>query len=361
MWDDPKLDGQYITRAELKDYLSSELVEYIRPIKVFGLNASRPYAQEVVNHLKIKLTPHEERYFEDGECYLKAVDGEDGNVRGHDVFVIQSLYGDDQESVAEKCMKLCIFLGSLRSAGADKITAVIPHLAWARQDRKTESRAPITTKIIAAMLESVGIDRAMFMDVHNLSAEQNAFSLRTPIDNLESKNLHADWCAAHLQGKKKVVVMTPDSGGTQRATRFRNALGKRLKLDMEVAILDKVRIDNKLTGSGHRIIGDVKDAEVVIYDDMISTAGTMAKACKAVASYGGHVLAICATHGLFVGQANESLEQFDTNIVVADTVSPFRLSEANREKLHLVSTTKMMADAIRRIHSGTGSISELLR
>jgi ribose-phosphate pyrophosphokinase len=332
------------------------------PMKIFGMNASKKFAEDIAKHLGMELTPHIEKNFLDGECYIKSPDGEIGNVRGHDVFVIQSLYSDETESVADKFMKMCIFIGSLRQACAHEVIAVIPHLAWARQDRKTESRAPVTTKILSVMLESVGIDHSVFMDVHNLSAEQNAFSLRTPIDCLESKNLHAQ-CIADMAERKKVkrlAVMTPDGGGYPRATRFANALSRIMpEVDIVVVALDKIRSGEKVYAS--KVVGDVRDADVVIYDDMISSGGTMGKAAKQVVKEGGRVLAICVTHGLFVGNANEVMDELDCPIVIADTVPPFRLSESNQKKVVVVSTTQMFASAIKRIHSGTGSISELLR
>jgi ribose-phosphate pyrophosphokinase len=268
----------------------------------------------------------------------------------------------DGETVADKFMKLCILCGALRDASAYEVTVVVPHLAWARQDRKTESRAPITTKYLAMILESVGVRRALFIDVHNLSAIQNAF--RIPTDNLETKNLHAQHCAEGLKriGSKKIRVLTPDAGGLSRAVRFRNALAKVLgsayEDDIEICIFDKVREKGRVTGG--RIIGDVADADVIAYDDMISTAGTMNKACKATLESGGRLFAICAAHGLFCGNANSLLAAFDTSLVVSDTVAPFRLNEANRRKVHVIDTTQMVADAVMRIHSGTGSISELL-
>lgn len=341
-----------------------------RPFKIFGLEATKDYAEKVANHLNVKLTPHTEKCFEDGECYVKSGpeynDTNLGNVRGHNVFVIQSLYSDAKESVADKFVKLCTFCASLKDASAHEVTAIIPHLGWARQDRKTESRAPITTKYIARMLEAMRIDRALLFDVHNLSAEQNAFVV--PIDNLEGKNLFADWAAARLIAEnrtKNIKIMTPDSGGLGRAERFRNVLLKKLKAlhvaldDIEIVVFDKLRIKGEVRGG--RIIGDVQDADVIAYDDMISTGSTMKKACKAVKDSKGRVFAVCAPHGLFCGKANEVFDDLDTKIVVADTIKPWRLNENNLSKLHVVDTTKMVADAIWRIHSGTGSISELLR
>lgn len=354
---------QLIQSEALVKLIKQCITAHRHPLKVYGLDGTKKYAEQVAAHLKIPLSKHEETQFEDDECYLQSIDGLEGNVRGHDVFVIQSLYSDEKESVSDKFMKLAVFIGSLRSASAHTITAVIPHLAWARQDRKTRSRAPVTTKIIAAMLEAVGIDRALFVDVHNLSAEQNAFSLRCPTDILEAKYLHAEWCAEQLKDKKKIAVMSPDSGGYPRTNRFANALQKKLAAKgwtgvITTPIFDKLRVDGKVRGAN--ISGDVEDAETIIYDDLIATASTVVKAGKAVPKFGGRLNCICATHGLFVGKANEVLNELDAKIVIADTVDPWRLSAENRKKVHIVSTTKLLAEAIWKIHTGTGSISDLL-
>lgn len=335
------------------------------PFKVFGMNGSKEYAEKVAAHLGISLTKHEEKTFDDGEPYVKSSEGDDGNVRGHTVFVIQSLYSDESETVCDKFLKLCIMCGSLNDASAHEIIAVVPHLAGARQDRKSESRAPITTKYFAKMMESIGVKRALFLDVHNLAAEQNAFSV--PIDNLEAKNLFADHCAEQLHKKNitNIKVLSPDSGGLNRCERFRNALIRSLKKlgsevrDIEIVVFDKRRINGEIKGG--RIIGNVLDADVIAYDDMISTAGTMKKACDAVINEKGRIFAICATHGLFCGSANKVFETLDTNIIVSDSIVPWRLNESNRKKVTIVETSHLVADAIRRIQNGTGSLSELLK
>lgn len=351
------------TQPAITELIKQYMITYRHPLKIFGLDGTKEYAEKVASHLKIGLSKHEETKFEDDECYLQSVDGPEGNVRGHNAFVIQSLYSDNKESVADKFMKLAVFIGSLRSASAHEITVVIPHLAWARQDRKTKSRAPVTTKIIAVMLESVGIDRALFVDVHNLSAEQNAFSLRCPTDYLEAKYLHAEWCADRMKHMNKIAILVPDVGGYPRGDRFATALQRKLAEkkwtgQITVAVFGKLRVDGKVKGDS--INGDIQDANVILYDDMISTGSTAVKAGKAVEKHGGKLEYICCTHGLFVGRANQLLGELDTKIVIADTVSPWRLNEENQKKVHVVSTTKLVADAIWKIHSGTGSISDLL-
>jgi ribose-phosphate pyrophosphokinase len=354
-----------LLRAEIEELIKQSMLKYRHPLKIFGLNATKGYAAKVANHLGTKLTPHEEVIFKDGEAYLRSADGTLGNVRGHNIFVVQSLYTDATESVNDKLVKLLIFCGSLRQAGCHNLTTVIPHLAYARQDEKDRSRAPVTTKIVANMIESVGVDKVLLLDVHNLSAEQNAFSIRTTVDNLPCRNLFADWCEANGLGKaKKIVVVSPDSGGVKRAAKVADTLSRRFHRDIPVGVLDKVRKKGEVKSSSGeekgRITIPVDGAEVVAVDDMISTAGTMNLCCSTVSDQGGHVMAILASHGLFAGDANENLAWIDTKIVVADSVDPWRLTPENRKKVDIIDTSKLMADAIMRIHSGTGSISELI-
>jgi len=324
--------------------------------RLFGLNATKEFAKGVAEYLDVEVSRHVEEYFADHEVYLRS----EVNVRDCDVYVIQSLYQDGDESVADKFAKLLFFIGSLRDASARRITAVIPYLAYARQDRKTESRAPITTKYVAKLTEAAGADRLLTMDVHNLSAFQNAFRIQT--DNLEAKNLICEYVVRQLKESgvplDSLVILSPDSGGMTRAKRFRNKLAKSLGVDVGLAYLDKTH-EGKLI-QGQEIIGNVKDKNIVIVDDMISSGSTLLECNKAVRANGGTLWAACATHGLFVGKVNENLSSIDA-IVVTDTIKPCRLNEAIMKKLHIIPTTRMFGQAIRRTHEEGGSISDLLK
>lgn len=321
--------------------------------RLFGLNATKAFAESVANNLDVSLSKHIEDYFADRECYLRS----DVNVRDCDVYVIQSLYTDQKESVSDKLVKLLCFIGSLKDASARRITAVIPYLAFQRADRKVESREPITTKYIAQAFEAIGTNRLLTMDVHNLSAFQNAF--RIPADNLEAKNLIADYVAEKITPKDNIVALSPDSGGMGRVKRFRKALSDRLKTDVGLAYLDKTH-HGKLI-QGHEIIGEVKGKTVVILDDMISSGATLVECSKAVEANGGILWAAGATHGLFVGKVNENLSSLD-HVIITDTINPVgRLNEQNMAKLHVISTARMFGQAIRRTHEEGGSISDLLK
>ena len=322
--------------------------------RLFGLNDSRDFSSRVSEFLDAPLSKHVEFHFDDKEPYLRS----DVNVRGCDVYVIQSLYSDNEESVSEKFAKLLFFIGSLVDASARRITAVVPYLGFSRQDRKTESRAPITAKYVAILLESVGCNRLITMDVHNLSAFQNGFRIQT--DTLEAKNLLADYVSDEFDAVRSpqhedLVVLSPDAGGMTRAMRFRKSLSKRLGIDVGLSYLDKVRTFDKV--EGFNIIGDVEKKDVVIIDDIISTGGTLKECKKAVERNGGSVWGACATHGLFVGEATNNLENFE-RIIVTDTVVPFRFE--GRSNLKIISTSRMFAQAIRRTHEEGGSISDLL-
>jgi ribose-phosphate pyrophosphokinase len=195
------------------------------------------------------------------------------------------------------------------------------------------------------------------MDVHNLSALQNAF--RVPTDNLESKNLLADWTAGNVTDPENLVVLSPDSGGMGRSKRFRNTLKEKLKVEVPLAYLDKTHTGRLI--QGHSIIGSVKDKDVVILDDMISSGSTIRESYNAVLAHGGRVFAAEATHGLFVGKVNENLNGVE-RVVITDTIdSAPRVSKDVQQKLHIISTSRMFSQAIRRIHEEGGSISDLLK
>jgi ribose-phosphate pyrophosphokinase len=209
------------------------------------------------------------------------------------------------------------------------------------------------------MLEAVGTDRVLTVDVHNASAEQNAF--RIPVDLLEARNLLVNSCARELTQEsdplENIAILSPDAGGYERAEKFRNTLSTVLGVDVIMVQLDKIRVKREVKAS--RIIGDVKGKRVIVLDDMIASGGTVRKAEEIVTAEGGKLWGVAATHGLFVGDANENLRKIP-RLFVTDTVAPFRLDEENKKKLRKVNTSRMFGFAIGRIHDGTGSISSLL-
>lgn len=325
----------------------------MKNLRIFGMHSTQKYAESVADYLDINLTRHIEKYFPDKEPYLRAEE----NVRGCDVYVVQSLYTDENETVNDKFIKLLYLIGSLKDASADRVTAVIPYFGYQRQDRKTESRAPITTKYVAMLLEAVGVNRVLSMDVHNLSVFQN--SIRIPTDHLEAKNLIVDYIAKQLKERgEDMAVLAPDSGGAGRAERFRKSLTVKLNKKVDLVHLDKVREGSVVHGT--TISNDVRGKLVIVVDDMIASGSTLAKCAETVEKAGGILWAACATHGLMVGEVNSNLAKLN-KIIITDTIEQTRLSNKVKEKTTILSTTKLFARAIRRIHDEGGSISDLLR
>jgi ribose-phosphate pyrophosphokinase len=233
----------------------------MREIGLFALGGSRDFGERIAVQLGIALDDHEERAFEDGEHKARPL----VSVRGRDVFVVHSLYGDADQSPNDKLCKLLFFIGALRDASAARVTAVVPYLAYARKDRKTQTRDPVTTRYVAQLLEAAGTDRILSIDVHNLAAFQNAF--RCPADHLEARSLLARHFADVL-GDEPVVVLSPDVGGMKRAEAFRETLAGALGRDLELGFMEKKREHGKV--SGETLFAQVEGRAVVIIDDLIS-------------------------------------------------------------------------------------------
>ena len=319
---------------------------------LFALDASREFGEAVAHRLGFALSPHEERGFEDGEHKSRPL----VNVRSRDVYVVQSLYGDAGQSVNDKLCRLLFFIGALKDASARSVTAVTPYLGYARKDQKSKSRDPVTTGYVAGLFEAVGTDRVVTIDVHNLAAFQNAFRCRT--EHLEANGLFVDHFAALLRGQD-VAVVAPDAGGIKRADRFRQRLGAALGRPVAAAFAEKHRSEGVV--SGELIVGNVKGRTAVIVDDIIGSGTTIARTVQACRSLGATAVHAAASHGLFVGDAPQVLADDALNsIVVTDSIPPFRLGQGKvRDKLVVLSSARLVADAISNIHSG-GSVVELL-
>jgi ribose-phosphate pyrophosphokinase len=321
-------------------------------LSVFALNASREFGEAVAHHLGIELSPHEERGFEDGEHKSRPL----ANVRRRDVFVVQSLYADAEQSVNDKLCRLLFFIGALKDASAASVTAIVPYLGYARKDQKSKSRDPVTTRYVAALFEAVGTDRVVTIDVHNLAAFQNAFRCRT--EHLQANGLFVDHFVPLLRDQE-VVVVSPDAGGIKRADRFRQRLGAALGRPVAAAFAEKHRSEGVV--SGELIVGDVNGRCAIIIDDMIGSGTTIARTVKACRSLGATSVHAAASHGLFTGDAPQVLaDDALSAIVVTDSIPPFRLGQGKaRDKLVVLSSAHLFGDAISSIHGG-GSIVQLL-
>ena len=313
-------------------------------IRVFALGASREYGERVSRHLELALSPIEERPFEDGEHKTRPL----VTVRNHDVYVVQSLYADGLESVNDKLCKLLFFIGALKDASANRVTAVVPYLGYARKDQKTQLRDPVTTKYVAAMFEAIGTDKLMTMDVHNLAAMQNAF--RRPTEHLTALDLLAETLSPMLRGQD-VAVVSPDIGGAKRAARLRAILSKASGREPTVAFVEKQRGGGVVTGG--LLVGDVKNRTVVIVDDLIGSGTTVHLAVQACKQNGARRVVVAATHGLFIGKAAAVVEEpAIEKVLVTDTVPPFRLPASLVDsKLIVLDSARLFADAIYRNHA----------
>ena len=321
-------------------------------LMLFTLAGSRDFAEKVARHLAVSLSAHEERDFEDGEHKSRPL----VNVRGRDVFVIHSLHGEPGQSPNDKLCRLLFFIGALKDASAASVTAIIPYLAYARKDRKSQARDPVTTRYVASMFEAVGADRVVTLDVHNLAAFQNAFRCRT--DHLEANKLFIGHFAP-LFRDQELVVVSPDAGGIKRAEQFRLGLARALGRPVDAAFAEKHRSEGVV--SGELLVGEVKGRTAIIIDDLISSGGTIARTAKACRQLGANAVYAAASHGLFAANANATLaDPAVERIVVTDTVPPFRLNDAMRRKVDVLDSSPLFAGAIRSIHRGE-SIVDLLQ
>ncbi|WP_148717247.1 ribose-phosphate pyrophosphokinase [Chitinolyticbacter meiyuanensis] len=301
-------------------------------LMVFTGNANPKLAESVVNHLDISLGRASVGRFSDGEVTVELLE----NVRGRDVFVLQSTCVPTNDNI----MEVMLMVDALKRASAGRITAAIPYFGYARQDRRPRSaRVPISAKIIANMLQVAGVDRVLTVDVH---ADQIQGFFDIPVDNIYSTPvLLAD---IRAQNHDNLMVVSPDVGGVLRA----RAMAKQLNVDM--AIIDKRRPKANVAEVMH-IIGDVADRTCVIIDDMIDTANTLCKAAAALKAHGAKRVLAYATHPVFSGAAVERILQSDLDeVVVTDTIP---LSEAGQvsDRIRVVSIAGLLAETMRRINN----------
>lgn len=320
---------------------------------LFALDASRAYGKRVATALGITLARHEEREFEDGEHKARPLE----SVRGRDVYVIHSLYGEPGTSANDKLIRLLFFIGALKDASAARVTAVCPYLAYSRKDRRTKPRDPLGSRYIAQLFEAVGTDRMLTLDVHNLAAYQNAF--RIPAEHLEARGLFVAWFAARLRDED-IVVVSPDAGGVKRADAFRASLTHTLGRPVGSAFMEKRRSEGVV--SGEAVVGGVGGRTAIIIDDLISSGTTLARAAAACKTLGAKRVFAAASHGVFAGAAAEVLADPSLEkVLVADTIPPFRLPpDLLAHRVEVLASAPLFAEAIRRLHSG-GSLVELMQ
>ncbi len=314
-----------------------------RVLKIFAGNSNKGLAEEICRHLNISLGEADVSRFSDGEIKVKIEE----SVRGEDVFIIQSTCPPTNEYL----MELLIMIDALRRASAGRITTVIPYYGYARQERKTQPREPITAKLVANLLVSAGANRVLTMDLH-AGQIQGFFDI--PVDQLEAVSILSSYFIE--KDLDKVVVVSPDVGGTARAREFSGYLKK------PIAIIDKYRSSFDDVEMMH-IVGRVKGKTAIIVDDIIDTAASVIRGSQALLNAGAEEVYICATHPVFAGPAKERIEkslhdgQFK-EVVVTNTIP------VNKEKslsgIKILSVAEIFAEAISRIHNNL-SVSTLFK
>jgi len=264
------------------------------------------------------------------------------NVRGRDCFILQSTCAPANTHL----MELLIMIDALKRASAGHIVAVIPYFGYARQDRKTKPRVPITAKLVADLITAAGADRVVSVDLH---AGQIQGFFNIPFDHLYGMPIMLE----HLRPRfgENSVVVSPDAGGVERARAYSKRLGAGL------AIIDKRRSAHNVS-EVMNIVGDVKDRDCVIVDDIIDTAGTLTNAARAIIDAGASSVSACATHAVFSGKAIERITDSPlTEVVVSDTI-PLRANAQQCAKIKVQSISRLLGEAVKRIHHGD-SISSL--
>jgi ribose-phosphate pyrophosphokinase len=299
-------------------------------IRVFSGNANIPLAKKICEKLGVPLGKANVTTFSDGETRVEI----DENVRGMDVFIIQSTCSP----VNVTLMELLIMIDAMKRASADRITAVVPYYGYARQDRKVAPRAPISAKLVADLITTAGANRLLSMDLH---AGQIQGFFNIPVDNLFATPVLIDYMKKNYS--EDTVVVSPDTGGVERARAF----GKRLGASL--AIIDKRR-EGPNEAQVMNIIGNIKGKRVIILDDMIDTAGTVVQAANALKDAGALEVSVCCTHPVLSGPAIDRLEASSLKeIIVTDTI-PLSERATGFQRIKVLSVSGLLSEAVRRIY-----------
>ncbi len=317
------------------------MIAHGKDIKIFAGNSNRPLAEAICKDLNAALGNAEVGRFSDGENFVSIYE----TVRGSDVFVVQST----SSPVNDNLMEMLIMIDALKRASAGRITAVIPYFGYARQDRKAKPRDPISAKLVANLITRAGADRVLTMDLH-ASQIQGFFDI--PVDNLLGNPIFVEYF--HEKYKDcidETIVVSPDVGSVARARAFAQKLG------MGLAIVDKRR-QKANSSEVMNIIGDVRGKKVILFDDMVDTAGSLCGAAQALVELGGAVdVTACASHGVLSGAAVERIENSCMNeVVFLDTIQPS--PDKKSSKIKYLPVSHMFAEAIDRIYEEI-SVSKL--
>ncbi len=308
-------------------------------LKILAGNSNPVLARAIARELGVELGGATVKSFSDGEIWVQIEE----NVRGNDVFVIQSTSTPADRHLLE----LILMIDALKLASGDRITAVIPCYGYARQDRKDRSRVPISAKVVASMLESAGADRVLTLDLH--AAQIQGF-FDVPVDHLFSAPVMIEHFRNNVD-LSNLLVVSPDAGGVERARAFAK------RLEAPLAIIDKRRDQPNVT-EVMNIIGEVEGLDCLIVDDLIDTAGTLVKATEALLNAGAQSVSACATHAVLSGPAVERITNSRLKEVVFSDSIPLRPEAAACGKIRVLSVARLLARAIQSIHEET-SVSSL--
>ena len=303
----------------------------MRKLQLIAGKSNPELAEEISKKLKVPLTPVEDKYFANGEIYVRIKE----KVRGNDVYIIQSM----DAPVNDRLMETLILVDALKRASAGRINLICPQLGYSRQDRKTASREPISAKLVANLLTTAGIDRLVTVDLH-VDQIQGFYDI--PVDHLVGYPLFARYLISNKLVNSNSVVVSPDIGGVKRADKLADLLG------LKLAIIDKVRRAHNQAEVIH-VVGEVDGKRCIIIDDIIDTGGSICAAAEALKKMGAKQVIVCATHGLLSGDAKERFEKSGVDrLLLTNTVSiP---EEKKCKKTKIVSVGPLLAKIIRRIY-----------
>jgi len=308
-------------------------------LKIFAGNSNLPLAREICQYLKIPLGQATVETFSDGESRVEVKE----NVRGGDVFVIQSTCSPGNNNL----MELLLMLDAFKRASAKRITAVIPYYGYARQDRKVAPRFPISAKLVADLITTAGASRILTMDLHS-GQIQGFFNI--PVDNLYATPVLLQYLKGRLN-HSEVTIVSPDAGGVERARDFAT------RLDASLAIIDKRRLGPNVVAEMN-IIGEVKDQIAVLLDDMVDTAGTLTMAAGALKREGARRILACCTHAVLSGPAIQKINESALEELIATNSVPLSPQAAGCHKIKVLSVAHLIGEAIGRTHDER-SISSL--
>ena len=325
--------------------LREELAELsnMTPMKIFSGTANRPLSEKICEYLGEPLGNMTVEKFPDGESFCRIEE----DVRGKDVFIIQPTC----RPVNDTLMELLVMIDCCRRASADRITAVIPYFGYARQDRKDEGRVPISAKLCANLLECAGANRVVALDLHSAQI-QGFFDI--PLDHLSASPVIDEYINTLGYSPEEVVVVSPDAGSIKRATKHVSAVGGSL------AIIDKRCHSGSEVEQAHIIGGPIEGRVAFLFDDMISTGGSICGAAKVVKEMGAKKVYVAASHGVLCGPAIERLEAAPIDEVVLSDTIPLLPEHQKLKKIKRLSCASILGETIKRIHNHE-SISQMYK